>query len=48
MLVLGIETTCDETACGGSREDAAAIGAEAGRELKCLAPADFFAPPKAG
>ena len=37
-----------ETACGGSREDAAAIGAEAGRELKCLAPADFFAPPKAG
>jgi hydroxymethylbilane synthase len=33
-----------ETACGGSREDAAAIGAEAGRELKRLAPADFFAP----
>jgi hydroxymethylbilane synthase len=32
-----------ETACGGSREDAAAIGAEAGRELKRLAPADFFA-----
>src|SRR6202008_2087047 len=27
-----------ETACGGSREDAAAIGAEAGRELKRLAP----------
>jgi hydroxymethylbilane synthase len=33
-----------ETACGGSREDAAAIGAEAGRELKRLAPADFFVP----
>ena len=33
-----------ETACGGTREDAAAIGAEAGRELKRLAPADFFAP----
>jgi hydroxymethylbilane synthase len=31
-----------ETACGGSRNDAAAIGAEAGRELKRLAPADFF------
>jgi hydroxymethylbilane synthase len=33
-----------ETACGGSRADAEAIGAEAGRELKRLAPADFFAP----
>jgi hydroxymethylbilane synthase len=33
-----------ETACGGSRDDAAAIGAEAGRELKRRAPADFFAP----
>jgi hydroxymethylbilane synthase len=33
-----------ETACGGSRDDAAAIGAEAGRELKRLASADFFAP----
>jgi hydroxymethylbilane synthase len=33
-----------ETACAGSREDAAALGAEAGRELKRLAPADFFAP----
>jgi hydroxymethylbilane synthase len=33
-----------ETACGGSRADAAAIGAEAGRELKRLAPADFFTP----
>jgi hydroxymethylbilane synthase len=33
-----------ETAGAGSREDAAAIGAEAGRELKRLAPADFFAP----
>jgi hydroxymethylbilane synthase len=33
-----------ETACGGSRDDAAAIGAEAGRELKRLAPADFFIP----
>jgi hydroxymethylbilane synthase len=33
-----------ETACGGSRADAAAIGAEAGRELKRLAPADFFDP----
>jgi hydroxymethylbilane synthase len=33
-----------ETACGGSREDAAAIGAEAGRELKRLAPPDFFSP----
>lgn len=32
-----------ETACGGARQDAAAIGAEAGRELKRLAPADFFA-----
>ena len=31
-----------ETACGGSRDDAAAIGAQAGRELKRLAPADFF------
>jgi hydroxymethylbilane synthase len=31
-----------ETACGGSREDAAAIGAEAGRKLKRLAPPDFF------
>jgi hydroxymethylbilane synthase len=31
-----------ETACGGARADAAAIGAEAGRELKRLAPADFF------
>jgi hydroxymethylbilane synthase len=31
-----------ETACGGAREDAAAIGAEAGRELKRLASADFF------
>ncbi len=31
-----------ETACAGAREDAAAIGAEAGRELKRLAPADFF------
>jgi len=33
-----------ETACAGSRADAAAIGAEAGRELKRRAPADFFAP----
>ncbi len=33
-----------ETACGGSRDDAAALGAEAGRELKRLAPADFFDP----
>jgi hydroxymethylbilane synthase len=33
-----------ETACGGSRKDATAIGAEAGRELKRLAPSDFFAP----
>jgi hydroxymethylbilane synthase len=33
-----------ETACGGSRADTAAIGAEAGRELKRLAPADFFDP----
>jgi hydroxymethylbilane synthase len=33
-----------ETACGGLRADAAAIGAEAGRELKRLAPPDFFAP----
>jgi hydroxymethylbilane synthase len=33
-----------ETACGGARADAAAIGAEAGRELKRLAPPDFFAP----
>jgi hydroxymethylbilane synthase len=33
-----------ETACGGSREDAAAIGAEAGRELKRVASADFFLP----
>jgi hydroxymethylbilane synthase len=33
-----------ETACGGSRADAAALGAEAGRELKRRAPADFFAP----
>jgi hydroxymethylbilane synthase len=33
-----------ETAGAGSREDAAAIGAEAGRELKRLAPPDFFAP----
>ena len=33
-----------ETACAGSRADAAALGAEAGRELKRLAPADFFAP----
>jgi len=33
-----------ETACGGARADAAAIGAEAGRELKRLAPVDFFAP----
>jgi hydroxymethylbilane synthase len=32
-----------DTACAGSREDAAAIGAEAGRELKRLASADFFA-----
>jgi hydroxymethylbilane synthase len=31
-----------ETACAGSRDDAAALGAEAGRELKRLAPADFF------
>jgi len=31
-----------ETACGGSRDDAAALGAEAGRELKRRAPADFF------
>ena len=33
-----------ETACGGSRDDAAALGAEAGRELKRLASPDFFAP----
>jgi hydroxymethylbilane synthase len=33
-----------ETAGGGSREDAEAIGAEAGRELKRRAPPDFFAP----
>jgi hydroxymethylbilane synthase len=33
-----------ETACAGSRDDAAAVGAEAGRELKRRAPADFFAP----
>ena len=33
-----------ETACAGSRDDAAALGAEAGRELKRLAPADFFVP----
>jgi hydroxymethylbilane synthase len=33
-----------ETACAGSRADAAALGADAGRELKRLAPADFFAP----
>ena len=31
-----------ETACAGSRDDAVALGAEAGRELKRLAPADFF------
>jgi hydroxymethylbilane synthase len=31
-----------ETACAGSRDDAAALGGEAGRELKRLAPADFF------
>jgi hydroxymethylbilane synthase len=33
-----------ETAASGSRDDAAAIGAEAGRELKRRAPPDFFAP----
>jgi len=33
-----------ETAAGGSRDDAAAIGAETGRELKRRAPPDFFAP----
>ena len=33
-----------ETACGGSREDATAIGAEAGRKLKRHASADFFLP----
>jgi hydroxymethylbilane synthase len=33
-----------ETAGGGSRDDAEAIGAEAGRELKRRAPPDFFAP----
>ena len=33
-----------ETAAGGARVDAAALGAEAGRELKRRAPADFFAP----
>jgi hydroxymethylbilane synthase len=33
-----------ETACAGARADAAALGAEAGRELKRLAPADLFAP----
>jgi hydroxymethylbilane synthase len=32
-----------ETAAVGSREDAAALGAEAGRDLKRRAPADFFA-----
>jgi hydroxymethylbilane synthase len=32
-----------ETTCAGSRANAAALGAEAGRELKRLAPADFFA-----
>jgi hydroxymethylbilane synthase len=31
-----------ETACSGSRDDAAALGAEAGHELKRRAPADFF------
>jgi hydroxymethylbilane synthase len=31
-----------ETACAGSRRDAEAIGAQAGRELKGRAPADFF------
>jgi len=31
-----------ETACAGSRDDAAALGAEAGRGLKRLAPTDFF------
>jgi hydroxymethylbilane synthase len=34
-----------ESACAGSRDDAAALGAEAGRELKRLAPADFFFAP---
>jgi hydroxymethylbilane synthase len=33
-----------ETACAGSRADAAALGAEAGRELKRIAPDNFFAP----
>jgi hydroxymethylbilane synthase len=33
-----------ETAASGARDDAAALGAEAGRELKRRAPADFFAP----
>jgi hydroxymethylbilane synthase len=33
-----------ETACSGARDDATAIGAEAGRELKRCAPANFFAP----
>src|SRR5262249_41165992 len=36
------------TACAGSRDDAAALGAEAGRELKRLPPADFFVPPSLG
>jgi hydroxymethylbilane synthase len=31
-----------ETAAGGARADAAALGAEAGRELKRRAPVDFF------
>lgn len=33
-----------EAARTGARDDAAALGAEAGRELKGRAPADFFAP----